>query len=330
MPSSLPFWFEATTIAVLLAVLAADLLLAYRRPRVPSSRESAAWITFYVLLALGFAGLMLLLGDSDQAAQFVSGWLTEYSLSVDNLFVFLLIMARFSVPRAVQQEVLMAGILLALLFRWVFIVLGAQLIEHFSWVFYLFGAFLLVTAVNQVRGGEQADQAREGRMLEWLRARIRITDEFDGGRLRTSVDGHRRFTPVLLVLVALGTTDLLFALDSIPAIFGITQSAFIVFTANVFALMGLRQLFFLLGTLVETLVYLRYGVAAILAFIGVKLVLHAMHENTLPFVNGGRGVAWAPEIPTLVSLVVIVAAMAVAVAASLLQLRLSRRRAARG
>jgi len=319
--TALPLAFEIGTYIVLLLILGFDLLLAYRRPHVPSSRESALWIGFYVVLALVFAGLMLWLGDAEHAGQFVAGWLTEYSLSIDNLFVFLLIMGRFAVPRQYQQELLMVGIILALVFRGVFILLGAALIENFSWVFYFFGAFLVFTAIQQVRTGPDDEVEREGRMLTWVRKRVAITDTFDGAKLRTVIDGKRVFTPVLMVLIALGTTDLVFALDSIPAIFGITQSPFIVFTANVFALMGLRQLYFLLGDLVDKLEYLKYGIAFILLFIGVKLVFHAMHANELPFINGGRPIEWAPDISTWTSLAVIVVSMTVAVIASLVRMR---------
>lgn len=326
MELALPAWFEVGTSVALVVILAMDVFLAYRRPHVPTTRESALWIGFYVALALVFAGLMLALGDAEHAGQFVAGWLTEYSLSVDNLFVFLLIMSRFSVPRKYQQELLMIGIILALAFRGVFILLGAQLIENFSWVFYIFGAFLLYTAFNQAFTSHTEEEEMESRLLTFFRRHIPVTDRFEGAKLRTTVDGKRLFTPVVIVLIALGTTDLVFALDSIPAIFGITQSPFIVFTANVFALMGLRQLYFLLGDLVEKLVYLHYGIAFILAFIGVKLVLQALHENELPFINGGHPVEWAPEISTWTSLAVIVAAMAVAVIASLVRLRQDERK----
>jgi len=324
---ALPLAFEIGTYVVLGLILLFDLILAFKRPHVPSTRESALWIGFYVLLALIFAGLMLMLGDAEHAGQFVAGWLTEYSLSIDNLFVFLLIMARFAVPKRYQQELLMVGIILALVFRGIFILLGAALIENFSWVFYIFGAFLVYTAIGQVRTGAHDEVERESRMLTWVRKRVAITDDFDGAKIRTVVDGKKVFTPVLMVLIALGTTDLVFALDSIPAIFGITQSPFIVFTANIFALMGLRQLYFLLGDLVEKLVYLKYGIAFILAFIGVKLFFHALHENELPFINNGEHVEWAPEISTWVSLGVIVAAMTVAVVASLIKMRIDARKA---
>ncbi|MBX3193782.1 MAG: TerC family protein [Microbacteriaceae bacterium] len=323
----IPLWFEIGTYIALLLILAIDVFLAYRRPHVPSTLESSLWITFYVVLALVFAGLMLALGDAEHAGQFVAGWLTEYSLSVDNLFVFLIIMGRFSVPRQYQQEILMVGIILALVFRGIFILLGAALIQNFSWIFYLFGLFLIYTAANQAFTGHEDEEANENRLIRFLRRRIPITDGYEGAKLRTTVDGRRVFTPVLIVFIALGTTDLVFALDSIPAIFGITQEPFLVFTANIFALMGLRQLYFLLGDLVDKLVYLKYGIAVILAFIGVKLFLHALHENEVFFINGGQHVEWAPEIDTFVSLGVIVGAMAIAVIASVVKLRADARRA---
>ena len=325
MEAALPAWFEITAYVVLLLILAADLVLAYKRPHIPSTRESALWVTFYVVLALIFAGLMYWQGSIDHAAEFIAGWVTEYSLSIDNLFVFVIIMARFSVPRKYQQEVLMVGIIIALVLRGIFILLGAQLIENFSWIFYFFGAFLLYTAVRQVFETHDDMEETESGVIRFLRKRIAITNEFDGAKLRTVIDGKKVFTPILIVFIAIGTTDLVFALDSIPAIFGITQDPFIVFTANVFALMGLRQLYFLLGDLIDKLEYLHYGIAFILGFIGVKLVFHALHENELPFINGGQGVEWAPEISTWTSLAVILASMAVAVVASLIKIRVDAR-----
>ena len=322
---ALPAWFEIGSLVVLTLILVGDLLLVLKRPHVPSFKESTLWVAFYVALALVFAGLMFVLGDAEHGGQFLAGWLTEYSLSIDNLFVFVIIMARFSVPRKLQQEVLMVGIIIALILRGLFILLGASLIENFSWIFYLFGAWLVWTAIQQVRGDHE-DEDSETFIVRMLRKRVSITDEYDGVKLRTTVDGRRFFTPMIIVFIAIGTTDLLFALDSIPAIFGITQSPFIVFTANVFALMGLRQLYFLLGGLLERLEYLKYGIAFILAFIGVKLVLHAMHENELPFINGGEHIEWAPEISTWMSLIVIVAAMLVATVASLIKARVEARK----
>jgi len=322
----LPLWFEATSIVVLILIVIADLILAYKRPHIPSTRESSLWVGFYVTLALIFAVLMFFFAGADHAGQFIAGWLTEYSLSIDNLFVFVIIMARFSVPRKYQQEVLMVGIIIALVLRAIFIILGAQLIEHFSWIFYIFGAFLLYTAIRQAFEKSDDMEEKEGGLIRFLRKRVPITDEFDGSKLRTVIDGKKVLTPMIVVFLAIGSTDLIFALDSIPAIFGITQSAFIVFTANVFALMGLRQLYFLLGDLIDKLVYLKYGIAFILAFIGVKLVAHALHENELPFINGGKHIEWAPDISTLTSLLVIVVSMAVAVVASLIKMRVDKRR----
>lgn len=326
MELTIPAWFEWGSLITMSLIIIADLILAYSRPHIPSVRESSLWVGFYVALALVFAGLLVWLGDVEHAGQFVAGWLTEYSLSIDNLFVFLLIMAQFKVPKKYQQEILMVGILIALILRAIFILIGAQLIESFSWIFYIFGAFLLYTAWKQAFTGFEDDVQTENKIIRMLRRRVAITDTFDGGKLRTTVDGKRMFTPVLVVIVALGATDLVFALDSIPAIFGITQIAFLVFSANVFALMGLRQLYFLLGDLIDRLVYLHYGIAFILGFIGVKLVFHALHKNELPFLNGGQPVEWVPEISTWLSLVVIVGAMAVATIASLVKLRQDRRK----
>ena len=220
----------------------------------------------------------------------------------------------------------MVGILIALVLRGLFILAGAALIENFSWIFYIFGAFLVYTAVRQAFEKHDDMEDTENGIIRFLRKRVPITDTYDGAKLRTVIDGRKVFTPILVVFIALGLTDLVFAIDSIPAIFGITQDPFIVFTANVFALMGLRQLYFLLGDLIDKLEYLHYGIAFILAFIGVKLFFHALHVNELPFINGGEHVDWAPEISTWTSLAVILAAMAVAVIASLVKIRVESRR----
>ncbi|HEY5229596.1 MAG TPA: TerC/Alx family metal homeostasis membrane protein [Galbitalea sp.] len=325
----IPRWLEIGSLAVLGVVIAADLVLAYRRPRIPSMRESAIWIGFYVALAIGFALLLFGFGGFNLSGQFVAGWLTEYSLSIDNLFVFVIIMGRFAVPRTLQQSLLLTGIVLALILRGIFILLGVTLIDHFSWVFYLFGAFLLYTAVQQLRSSRKDTEETESRAIRFLRRRIPITQHYDGAALTIRRDGRRMLTPIIVVFLAIGTTDLLFALDSIPAIFGITQSAFLVFAANVFALMGLRQLYFLLGDLMTRLAYLSYGIAAILIFIGAKLVLHALHDNSVFFLNSGKPIAWAPEIDTLTSLAVIVISLVIAVGASLIKLRVEVTRATR-
>ncbi|MCX6502087.1 MAG: TerC/Alx family metal homeostasis membrane protein [Microbacterium sp.] len=323
MGFEIPLWFEITALSVLTAILIADLLLILKRPHIPSLKEATGWIVFYVALALIFAVVLLgVTGSGDAAGQFLAGWLTEYSLSIDNLFVFVLLMTQFSVPRRYQQEVLMVGIIIALVLRGLFILLGAALIENFSWIFYIFGAFLVFTAWRQAfPGKDDQDANTETGIVRFLRRFIDITDHYDGSKLRTEVKGRKMFTPMLLVFIAIGFTDLIFAIDSIPAIFGITRSAFIVFATNIFALMGLRQLYFLLGGLLDRLRYLHFGIAFILAFIGVKLFLHALHENELPFINGGQHVEWAPEISTWVSLGVIVLAMAVATVASVVAAR---------
>ncbi|GAA3279232.1 TerC family protein [Paenarthrobacter aurescens] len=315
----LPVWFEIGSFVVLGIILLIDLLLVVKRPHEPSMKEAGLWVGFYVALALLFAVAMFVFAGPEYGGQFVAGWVTEYSLSIDNLFVFIIIMARFSVPRKYQQEVLMVGIIIALILRGIFIALGAVVIEQFSWVFYIFGAFLLWTAWKQAKdSGEDEEEGAENPLIARLRKVLPMSEKFDGNKIRTVVDGKKVFTPMLIVFITIGLTDLLFAVDSIPAIFGLTQSAFIVFTANIFALMGLRQLYFLLGGLMTRLVYLKHALSVILAFIGVKLVLHAMHVNELPFINGGQHIEWAPEIPTYVSLAVIVGTIIIAVVASLM------------
>ncbi|MEY8814103.1 TerC family protein [Micrococcus luteus] len=315
--------FEITTLVVLGVILLLDLLYVARRPHEPSMKEAGLWIGFYVALALVFAGLLFALGDAQHGTEFLAGWVTEYSLSVDNLFVFLIIMAKFQVPRRYQQEVLMVGIIIALIARAVFIAVGAVAIEHLTWVFYIFGAFLLWTAWQQLKD-DGGDEESEPGVVARLTRRLNVAPDYDGNRLRTTVDGRRMFTPMVVVFITIGLTDVMFAVDSIPAIFGLTQNWFIVLTANIFALMGLRQLYFLLGGLMDRLVFLKHGLAFILAFIGVKLVFHALHENELPFINGGHPVTAVPEISTFVSLGVIVGTLVLATVASLIWGRADR------
>ena len=321
MSVELPLWFEIGSLAVITVILLGDLTYAVLRPHHPSAKESALWVTFYVTLALIFAGLMFVVAGPQYGAEFLAGWVTEYSLSIDNLFVFVLILSTFAVPKKYQQEVLMMGILMAIVFRGIFILLGAALIANFSWIFYVFGLFLLAIGLQQFFSGRDDDVQRENKLVGFLKRRLDMTDHYDGIKLQVTIDGRKRWTPILIVLIALGTADLVFAVDSIPAIYGITKSPFIVFTANVFALMGLRQLYFLLGHLIDKLAYLHVGIAFILTFIGVKLVLHALHGNELGFINSGENVSWAPDIGTWESLAVIVTAMAIAVMASLIKLR---------
>ncbi|MCX4471103.1 Inner membrane protein alx [Micromonospora sp. MW-13] len=317
----------AGTLVALTAVLVVDLLIIGRRPHEPSIRESSLWVGFYVGLALIFGVGLWLTAGPGVAGEFYTGWLTEYSLSVDNLFVFVIIMARFGVPRQYQQKVLLVGIVLALVMRGGFIAAGAALISQFSWVFYLFGAFLIYTAINFFRQGEPSeDDFSENLLIRWSRRALPISRDYDGAKMTTHEGARRLFTPMLVVMIAIGTTDLIFALDSIPAIFGITQEPYLVFTANVFALMGLRQLYFLLGGLLDRLVYLTVGLSVVLGFIGVKLVLEALADNNLPFVNGGEPVGWAPHIPIWLSLVVILGTLLVATVASLIKSARDRRR----
>jgi len=317
----LPTWFSIATFVGLTALLLADLAIVARRPHEPSVRESALWVSFYVALALLFGVVLLAVTGGEYAGEFYAGWLTEYSLSIDNLFVFVIIMARFQVPRKLQQEALMVGIIIALVLRGIFILLGAAVIERFTWVFYFFGAFLIYTAIQLVRSRHEDEDYEENAFIRRMRTVLAITPEFHGSKVRVERDGKKVWTPMIVVFLALGTTDLLFALDSIPAIFGLTREPFIVFTANVFALMGLRQLYFLLGGLLTRLVYLSLGLSVILAFIGVKLVLEAVHENNLPFINGGEPVHAVPSIPIWLSLTVILGVLVVATVASLLKTR---------
>ncbi|MEY9943991.1 TerC family protein [Kitasatospora sp. GAS1066B] len=264
MDVSLALW--ATTIGVLIALIAADFFIGGRKPHEVSIKEAGTWTVVWVVLAILFGCFLWWYGGGQPAGQFFAGYLTEKSLSVDNLFVFVLIMAKFAVPRAQQQRVLMVGVLIALVLRAVFIAGGAALISSFSWVFYFFGAFLVWTAwklIKEARAGHQDEEFQENRVLTAVRRRFPA------------------ISAMTVVMLAIGTTDVLFALDSIPAIFGLTQDPYIVFTANAFALMGLRQLYFLIGGLLKRLVHLSYGLSVILGFIGVKLVLHALHESGL-------------------------------------------------
>lgn len=321
---NVPTWVWSLTLGLTVAVLVVDVFVLGRRPHEPSRREVTTALGVYLGAAVLFGVGVWVVAGHEYGTEFFAGWLTEYSLSVDNLFIFIVIMGRFAVPRRMQQEALLIGIVLALVFRGVFIALGAAVIGQFSWVFYLFGAFLVYTAVRlAAEGTESEDEYRENRLVRYVRTVLPHVDEYKGGRLWVRERGRWFFTPMFAVVVALGTTDLLFALDSIPAIFGLTQEPYLVLTANVFALMGLRQLYFLLGGLLERLTYLGYGLALLLLFIGVKLVLQALHENQVPFINGGEPVAWAPEIPIVASLAVIVVVLG---ATTVLSLWASRRR----
>ena len=284
--------------------------------------EAGRYLAMYVTLAIMFGLGIWYFSGADFAAQYFAGWLTEYSLSIDNLFVFIIIMGKFGVPEKLQQSALMVGIVIALILRGIFIAVGAAAINEFAWIFYVFGAFLIYTAVKLAREGDSDDdEFEENRLLKWVETRFPATNQWHGTKLFVKDNGSRIITPMFIVILALGTTDLLFALDSIPAIFGLTQEAYLVLTANIFALMGLRQLYFLIGGLLKRLVYLGIGLAILLAFIGIKLILHAMHVNELPFINCGKHVLGAPEISIGQSLAVILGILAITTIASLLKTR---------
>ena len=304
------------TIGLILVLLLFDYFFHVRKAHVPTLEEAGLWSAAYVGIALLFGVGVLVIGGAELGAEYFAGYVTEKALSVDNVFVFLFILTRFKVPRRDQQKVLLFGIVVSLIMRTAFILLGAALISSFAWVFYLFGLLLLVTAGHLLKP-ETVDEDKEDDLVVRLARKLfRTTDYYDGDRLFTLRDGKRTLTPMLPVIASIGGTDLLFAMDSIPAIFGLTQNVFIVFTATAFALLGLRQLFFLIDGLLERLLYLGYGLAMILAFIGVKLILHALHENNLPFINGGAPVK-VLEISTVQSLIVIIAILAVTIYASL-------------
>jgi tellurite resistance protein TerC len=319
-------WVWWTTVLLTTAILLFDVFVIGRRPHEPSTRETTLALTAYILLAVAFGLGVWFFSGGRYGGEFFAGWLTEYSLSIDNLFIFIVIMGKLAVPRELQQSALLVGIVLALVLRGIFIAVGAAAINEFSWVFYIFGLFLVATAINLAREAGKDDDGGydEPRLVRWARRRLPFVDEWNGPHLTERHDGKRVFTPMFLVVLTLGVTDLLFALDSIPAIYGLTSEPYLVLTANIFALMGLRQLYFLIGDLLKRLVYLSYGLAFLLLFIGVKLVLHAMHENQLPFVNGGDHIGWAPDIPIWVSLVVILGTLAVTTLASLAKDRSGR------
>ncbi|WP_055474695.1 TerC family protein [Gordonia sp. HS-NH1] len=321
MDVSLSVWL--ITCAVIVGLFVFDFFTHVRVPHAPSLKESGIWSAVYISIAILFGLFVWWQWGSTYGGEYFAGYVTEKALSVDNLFVFVIIMAKFAVPKEYQQKVLLLGILMALVMRGIFIAVGAAAINAYSWVFYLFGAFLIFTAVKLLRESDdpvEHEEDRETRLERFVKRYLRTHDSYDGDKLFTRVNGKRLATPMLMVLIVIGFTDILFALDSIPAIYGLTSEPYLVFTANAFALMGLRQLFFLIGGLLDRLVYLSIGLSIILAFIGVKLVLHALHENTLSFINGGEHVA-VPEISTGLSLSVILGVLVITTVASLIKSR---------
>ncbi|WP_129843565.1 TerC family protein [Streptomyces sp. RFCAC02] len=316
MDVSLTMW--VLTVVALSAFIAVDFFFG-RKPHEVSLREAGTWTIVWIVLACLFGLGLLVFAGGQPSGEFFAGYVTEKSLSVDNLFVFVLIMAKFSVPTQYQARVLMVGVLIALVLRACFIAAGAALISTFSWVFYLFGAFLVWTAwklIQEARADEEDEEFEENRFLKMVERRFPATDQYHGTRMTIRENGRRLMTPMLIVMLAIGSTDILFALDSIPAIFGLTEDPYIVFTANAFALMGLRQLYFLIGGLLRKLVHLSYGLSIILGFIGVKLFLHALHESGVH----------VPEISTALSLGVICAVLAVTTVTSLYATRGERAR----
>ncbi|BAG23014.1 MULTISPECIES: TerC family protein [Streptomyces] len=303
------------TVVGLCVLIAADFLIGGRKPHEVSIKEAGIWTTVWIVLAVLFGAGLLIWGNGQAAGEFFAGYVTEKSLSVDNLFVFVLIMAKFAVPAIYQQRVLMIGVLIALVLRAVFIAAGAAAINSFAWVFFIFGAFLIWTAwklIQEARAGEEDEDWEEGRLMKAIERRLPSTDTWHGTKMFVRENGKRLATPMLLVMLAIGLTDVLFAVDSIPAIFGLTQDPYIVFTANAFALMGLRQLYFLIVGLLKKLVHLSYGLSVILAFIGVKLVLHGLHETTSLHV---------PEVSLPVSLGVIFGVLIITTITSLMATR---------
>ncbi|MGW6742920.1 TerC family protein [Streptomyces sp. NPDC055025] len=311
MDVSMTLW--VLTVLGLSALIAVDFLIG-RKPHDVSMKEAGIWTVVWVALAVLFGLGLMVFGTGQASGEFFAGFITEKSLSVDNLFVFVLIMAKFSVPSHLQQRVLLIGVLIALVLRAAFIAAGAAIIASFSWVFFIFGAFLIYTAwklVQEARSDEEEEEFEENRLLKSIEKRFGVADRYHGTKLFIRNNGKRVLTPLMVVMLAIGTTDVLFALDSIPAIFGLTQDPYIVFTANAFALMGLRQLYFLIGGLLKKLVHLSYGLSVILGFIGVKLVLHALHESGVH----------VPEISIPVSLAVICGVLIVTTITSLIASR---------
>lgn len=308
MDVSITLW--VLTILGLCALIAVDFFIG-RKPHDVSIKEAGTWTVVWIVLAALFGVGLLIWGGGQASGEFFAGFITEKSLSVDNLFVFILIMAKFSVPSHLQQRVLLFGVLIALVLRAIFIAAGAAVIANFSWVFYIFGAFLIYTAwklIQEARAGDDEEEWEENRLLKAAERKFGVADRYHGTKLFIQKNGKKIMTPLMVVMLAIGTTDVLFAMDSIPAIFGLTQDPYIVFTANAFALMGLRQLYFLIGGLLKKLVHLSYGLSVILGFIGVKLVLHALHENGLH----------VPEISIPVSLGVICGVLVITTITSLM------------
>jgi len=310
----------ALTVVLIAGLLLFDYVFHVRKTHVPTLREAAVWSAIYVGIAIVFGACVLVLGSPEMAVEYFAGYLSNEALSVDNLFVFLIIISSFAVPRVAQQKVLLFGVAFALIARTGFVLLGAALIDNFNWAFYIFGLGLLIMAGNLAKPGEPESHNADNLVIRLASRFLRTSPNYNGDRLFTLEDGKRVMTPMLLVMIAVGGTDVLFAFDSVPAMFGLTQNVYLVFAATAFSLMGLRQLYFLIDNLLDRLVYLSYGLAAILGFIGVKLILEALHDNDIPFINHGMPVQVA-EISTAVSLTVIIVILVITTVVSLFSAR---------
>lgn len=308
----------AITLAAIGGLLLFDFVFHVRKAHIPTLKEAAIWSAIYIGIAILF-GFILMYGlDHETGIEYFNGYILEKALSVDNLFVFLVIIGSFKVPREDQQKVLLFGIVFALISRSLFIFAGKALIDAFQWMFYLFGAFLLWTAIHMLMPEKEDDDEANNFIIRIVKKFLHTSDHYDGDKLFTIENGKRVLTPMLLVMLAIGGTDILFAFDSIPAIYGVTQNVYLVFSATAFSLMGLRQLYFLIDGFLDRLVYLNFGLTAILGFIGVKLIIHAMHENDLPFINGGEPIHVVPEIGAYTSLYVILGILVLTIIGSLL------------
>jgi tellurite resistance protein TerC len=301
----------ALVVGAIIALIVVDLLTVSSKPHDVLFKEAAIWSIFYIGIAIGFGVWVWLTAGSQFGTEYFAAYLVEKSLSVDNLFVFIIILAQFKVPSIYHQQVLMFGVILALALRAIFIAVGAAALAAFSFTFVIFGAILIWTGVGLFKHWDEDPSPEDNFLVRSIRKRIAMTDEYDGSKIFTRINGKRIATPMFLVIIAIGSTDLLFALDSIPATFGVTQEPFLVFAANAFALLGLRALYFLLKGLLDKLVYLSLGLSVILMFIGVKLIMTYLHET------------WAeiPKIPTLVSLAVIATILIVSTIASLIKVK---------
>jgi len=309
MDVSLTTWF--VVIGAILALIVVDLLTVSRKPHEVKFKEAAGWSIFYIGIAIAFGVWVWQTAGSQFGTEYFAAYLVEKSLSVDNLFVFIIILAQFAVPSIYHQRILMFGVLLALVLRGIFIAVGAAALAAFSFTFVIFGAILIWTGVGLFKHWDEDPSPEDNKLVKIIRKRIAMTDEYDGSKVFTRQNGKRIATPMFLVMIAIASTDLLFALDSIPATFGVTQEPFLVFAANAFALLGLRALYFLLKGLLDKLIYLSLGLSIILMFIGVKLIMTYVHE------------IWyeVPKIPTLVSLAVIALILIVSTVASLMKVK---------